>query len=330
MDQDTYRLVPYRFCAGETESESSRLDKLGKLFPELKAVIELGTCLGIRPFVGIIAVCDLELFKSNNLSRLIERLSNVYAVATALDTRDDTLHLFLGPYHLALGPATFAALRFKNVSAALLDATSSIRVHLKHKRRHEMVLRRFRRAVQKLILIKSIVDQISLASVLTPFSQQDLHTRGIYDLALAGHLDSSQCLTNIHNFTEAIDRIRATESPSEKSSLGASSFIKINTLLHLLSPTEDQKPIEMSPISESVPTANAYDAATMGLDITSNLNVFNPSQKQSSDVFPLQQPGAPLLLSIGLPGVRSVQRGTSSLSRQNTVSVAQHAHKGEN
>jgi hypothetical protein len=55
MDQDAYRLVPYRFCAGEIESESSRLEKLGNLFPDMKAAIELGTSF-VRPFFFFITL----------------------------------------------------------------------------------------------------------------------------------------------------------------------------------------------------------------------------------------------------------------------------------
>lgn len=226
MNKDYYRQVPNRFFVNQSNTDTCKLEKLTNLFPDMKATIEL------------------ELFKINNLSRTIDRLSRIYTVLTALDTRDDTLHLFLGPYHLSLGPAMFAALHFKNASSALLIASQSSTFSSsngnteaqRRKRRRDAVLRRFRRAVRKLTLVKSIIDQLQPASVLTPYNQYELYTHGIYDLVLSGRIQQSTDSMFINDqFLEQLHEFDTSSNAGERSPLLASNFIKINNLLNLLS-----------------------------------------------------------------------------------------------
>ncbi|CAF3986708.1 unnamed protein product [Rotaria sp. Silwood2] len=230
MDKEYYRQVPYRFFNNESNTDACKLEKLTNLFPDMKAIIEL------------------ELFKMNNLTQTIDRLSRIYTVLTALDTRDDTLHLFLGPYHLSLGPALFAALHFKNASAALLTTSrptiSGNSESQRRKRRHEIVLRRFRRAVRKLTLVKSIIGQLRSASILTPYNQYELYTQGIYDLVLAGHEQCSNSTFINDNFLEQLQNFDLVTSAGERSPLLASNYVKINNILSLLSsPLPQQTPL---------------------------------------------------------------------------------------
>ncbi|CAF0976145.1 unnamed protein product [Adineta ricciae] len=245
MDKGYYRQVPYRFFTNEANTDSCKLERLTNLFPDMKETIEL------------------ELFKSNSLSRTVDRLSRIYTVLTALDTRDDTLHLFLGPYHLSLGPALFAALHFKNASAALLVAsrptagTSNGSENQRRKRRRENVLRRFRRAVRKLTLVKSIVDQLRPASVLTPYNQYELQQQGIYDLVLAGRTQNADSMYANEDFLEQLAKFDTVSSTGERSPLLASNYVKINNLLNLLSTPSQQQQHQQhySQTYESNPTA---------------------------------------------------------------------------
>ena len=128
MDKSYYRQVPYRFFNNECNTDACKLEKLTNLFPQMKATIELGRIkflIDFKKTMFSFYFLSKELFKVNNLNRTIDRLSRIYSVVQALDIRDDTLHLFLGPYHLSLGPALFTALRFKNASTALLVASQS-------------------------------------------------------------------------------------------------------------------------------------------------------------------------------------------------------------
>jgi len=172
---------------------------------------------------------------------MVDRLSNIYTVLTAVDTRDDTLHLFLGPYHLSLGAAIFGALHFRNLSTALLASshskTSGENTSQQQKRRHETILRRFRRSVRKLILIKSIIDQIRIASILTPYNQYELYINGIYDLVLAGHIHKFRSIFDDNDFNQQINDFRSMNNFRKEHTLLASRFVKIQALLQLISPT---------------------------------------------------------------------------------------------
>jgi hypothetical protein len=44
-DKDIYRLVPYRFLINESNADLCKLEKLTNLFPDMKAMIELGIIL---------------------------------------------------------------------------------------------------------------------------------------------------------------------------------------------------------------------------------------------------------------------------------------------
>ncbi|UJR10293.1 hypothetical protein I4U23_014499 [Adineta vaga] len=247
-EKDIYRLVPYRFFFNEISADKCKLEKLTNLFPEMKAIIEL------------------ESFKFNNLNRMIERLSQIYSVSTVIDKRDDTCHVFLGPYHLSLGPAIFSAIHFKNISIALLSSshidTTNDHTNQHKNRRHEAILRRFRRAVRKLILIKSIIDKLRLASILTPYNQYELYTRGIYDLVLAGHLHNGNSNLTDDSFIQQVNEFRSMDK-SERETLVASKYMKISALLHLISPTpslhqaDNNRTIgnEHQPLSD---TSNSY------------------------------------------------------------------------
>ncbi|CAF4199918.1 unnamed protein product [Rotaria socialis] len=227
MDKEHYRQVPYRFLSNESNTDACKLEKLTNLFPDMKTTIEL------------------ELFKINNLSRTIDRLSRVYTVLTALDVRDDTLHLFLGPYHLSLGPALFAAMNFKNASTALLvnshPTSSATTESHRRKRRREVVLRRFRRVVRKLTLVISIINELRAASILTPYNQYELYKRGIYDLVLAGRKESSNSMFSKNEFMEELENLNVEKSSGERNPLLASNFTKINHLLNLISSSQQQQ-----------------------------------------------------------------------------------------
>jgi hypothetical protein len=129
----------------------------------------------------------------------------------------------------------------------------------RRKRRREAVLRRFRRAVRKLTLVKSIIDQLRPASVLTPYNQYELYTQGIYDLVLAGriHQSADSMFINDH-FREQLHNFDLATHAGERSPLLASNFIKINNLLSLLSsPQQQQQQQQQSQIVDnSTTTAN--------------------------------------------------------------------------
>ncbi|CAF4246596.1 unnamed protein product [Rotaria sp. Silwood2] len=251
-DADVYRLVPYRFLLNESHLNICKLEKLTNLFPEMKKIIEL------------------ELFKINNLSHMVDRLSNIYKVSPVADNRDDTLHLFLGPYHLELGPAIFGALHFRNISTALLASSHSKSkidsTTQNHKRRREAVLRRFRRTVRKLILIKSIIDQVRFASVLTPYNQYELYRRGIYDLVLAGHIHGTNTVFYDEEFIEQISNVRLMDNSDKENPLLASKFIKINSLLSLLSPPLSQQQSDNNPMIDNITKPRLDNSITYKAD----------------------------------------------------------------
>jgi hypothetical protein len=340
MDQEFYRQVPYRFFNNDINTDACKLEKLTNLFPDMKATIELGKYLFIHIIKSFFFFT--ELFKINNFSRTIDRLSRIYTVLTALDTRDDTLHLFLGPYHLSLGPAVFAALHIKSASAALLVAarppiTDGTGTH-RRKRRREAVLRRFRRAVRKLTLVKSIVDQLRPASVLTPYNQYELQTHGIYDLVLAGRAPDANLLFTNDNFLEQLHNIDSIECSGERSPLLASNFFKINNLLNLLSSSQQQptQPLEAS-IATSKGTMMRFKSNESLVNATNNNDpggLINStamccSYHQNSSpylMFPVNRPLSPQPSQFLTTGFRSRQNSTSNLlrtppvlSRQSTV-----------
>ena len=161
---------------------------------------------------------------------MIERLARVYPLLSALDVRDDTMHVFLGPYHLCLGPAMSGAYRFKYLSNLLL-ASSRAKGRGGRARRSDFVLRRFRRLVRKLIMIRMILHQLRLTSILTPYNQYALIQNGIYDLVLAGHQSAASRIFSENSFVEELAQLHPLNHPDEKSFLLATNFIKMNTLL---------------------------------------------------------------------------------------------------
>lgn len=289
-----------------------------------------------------------ELFKINNLNRTVDRLSRIYTVFTALDIRDDTLHLLIGPYHISLGPALFAALHFKNASTALLVASQSISIGgnelQRRRRRREAVLRRFRRAVRKLTLVKSIVNQLRTASVLTPYNQYELHEKGIYDLVLAGRIQS--CTDDrFHSdyFREQIKNFDAITNAGEPSPLLASNFVKINNLLSLLSPPQQQQQqtfdqsniptngrmIGIKP-NESIPNATHTDTPNNTQSLINSVNICCPQHSQTSPyvMYTLPralspQPSQYLSTASRLRRTSNVNllKTPSVLSRQSTVCI---------
>ncbi|UJR35681.1 hypothetical protein I4U23_028431 [Adineta vaga] len=305
MDKGYYRQVPNRFFTNESNTDTCKLERLTNLFPDMKATIEL------------------ELFKSNSLSRTVDRLSRIYTVLTALDTRDDTLHLFLGPYHLSLGPALFAALHFKNASAALLTASRPITTggagggteSQRRKRRRENVLRRFRRAVRKLTLVKSIVDQLRPASVLTPYNQYELQQKGIYDLVLAGRVQNADSMFTSDDFIEQLTKFDTASNAGERSSLLASNYVKINNLLNLLSspqqPSSQQQqqyPQTYESNSTTVTTTSkstgnisrikSTESLVNGTNNNNNTNTINPGNilDSESSCCSLHRPTSPFIM----------------------------------
>ena len=112
----------------------------------------------------------------------------------------------------------------------------------RRRRRREAVLRRFRRVVRKLTLVKSIIDQLQPASVLTPYNQYELYSHGIYDLVLAGRIQ--QCTDTMFvgdQFFEQLKNFNDVANTGERNPLLASNFIKINNLLSLLSSPQQQQ-----------------------------------------------------------------------------------------
>ena len=206
-----------------------------------------------------------------------------------MDIRDDTLHLFLGPYHLSLGPALFAALHFKNASTALLVAAhptgSNATDGHRRKRRRDLVIRRFRRAVRKLTLVKSIVDQLQPASVLTPYNQYELFKHGIYDLVLAGRIQESQSMFMNDNFLEQICHVDLMQQSGERNPLLASNFIKINNLLNLLSSSSSSSPQQPQQSTQQPLTLETGATKVTGniMQFKSNESVSHAGNRSESD-----------------------------------------------
>jgi len=175
----------------------------------------------------------------NNFERLMNRLSSVYSPMKVIDDRDDTSHIYLGPYHISMNSESFGALHFKNISTAILTASTSSKSN-ENKRRHDAILRRFRRAVRKLIYIKSIIDQLRIASILTPVNQYELYSKGIYDLVLAGHQHNPSSKFYDNEFVRQINEFHTMSKFEQEHLFLASRFIQINTLLHLLTPSPYQ------------------------------------------------------------------------------------------
>ncbi|CAF0884300.1 unnamed protein product [Didymodactylos carnosus] len=270
MDTKFFRQVPYRFIA-QDRADACKIDKLTNLFPEMKSTIEL------------------ELFKINNLSHTLERLSRVYSISTALDIRDDTLHVFVGPYHIRLGPALFAAFHFKQVSQTLMQTASKKKeittnsttliggsVHTQRRQR-EAAIRRFRRAVRKIGLVKQVLDLLQTASVLTPVNQYALHSRGIYELVLR-----RQSVLTDGSF-ELFEQMKNYQASNEGSPFLSSNFVKITSLLNLLgSSTTQQQPEEGTGNSIST-KANETILPVMEKDLSKNQK-FNPNSIDSKDL----------------------------------------------
>ena len=232
---------------------------------------------------------------------MVNRLSNIYNATSAVDTRDDTLHIFLGPYHLSLGPAVFGAMRFKNVSKALLASSQakSLGGNSTHsqKRRHDAALRRFRRTVRKLIHIKSIIDKLRIASILTPYNQYQLYTHGIYDLVLAGHKHLSDSVFSEEEFLEQIHDLSSKRDIDQKNPLIASQYIKINTLLQLLTPSSQQQQPENNPSPGESPSGGPDGAQPRTTNEHSSQSLLNSAniccshhfQNARHMMFPLQR-----------------------------------------
>lgn len=219
-----------------------------------------------------------ELFKINNLSRIVDRLSQIYTVLTALDVRDDTMHLFIGPYHISLGPALFAAMHFRNASAALLvssfpsNSTGGTEQQRK-KRRREFVIRRFRRAVRKLTLVKSILNQLRAPSILIPYNQYELEKNGIYDLVLAERESKRNQMFENEEYQQRLHLGSSFNASGDQNPLLASNFIKINHLLNLLS----------SPQNQNSPVENAVTNKGQLMQMKSNEKTFTPITNYDSD-----------------------------------------------
>lgn len=231
---------------------------------------------------------------------MINRLSNIYNATSAIDTRDDTLHIFLGPYHISLGPAVFGAMRFKNVSKALLASSQAKTLNgnstQSQKRRHDATLRRFRRAVRKLIHIRSIIEKLRIASILTPYNQYQLYQGGIYDLVLAGYKHISESVFTDDEFHEQINALHSTNDIDHQNPLVASQYIKLNTLLQLLSSTPHPSENNSSP--GQVPSAGSDDTKSLStnehnsqsLIDSANICCSHHCQNARHMMFPIQRP----------------------------------------
>jgi hypothetical protein len=265
---------------------------------------------------------------------MITRLSAIYKVSTALDVRDDTLHLFFGPYHICLGSAMYAAQRFKNISNALLATSNTKTNKIKDKTSNNKRQRetRFRRLTHKLILIKSILNQLRSSSILTLYNQYALSNNGIYELVLAGDQQNVQSMFDDPSSRKELDRLQTMYHPEETSYLLSSNFIKINALLHLLSATIQENE------SNTAHTHHVPTQSNESTSLTSN-NVHTKSllneqtvccshhhQPSSLIAMPLVQPT--IAQATARPSTSSTSRRSNSqslirakaiLSRQNTV-----------
>jgi hypothetical protein len=67
-DRDSFRIVPYRFLINGLETDICKLEKLTNLFPDMKAVIELGML--IQSF-RITKIMFVFFFFAKNYSNLI-------------------------------------------------------------------------------------------------------------------------------------------------------------------------------------------------------------------------------------------------------------------
>ena len=142
------------------------------------------------------------------------------------------------------------AYRFKYLSNLLLASSRTAAKGRGRARRSEFVLRRFRRLVRKLIMIRMILHQLRLTSILTPYNQFELVNNGIYDLVLAGHQSDASLIFGEESFVEEIAQLRPLNHPDEKSFLLATNFIKMNTLLQLLSSGSSQS-TPVAPVIET-------------------------------------------------------------------------------
>ncbi len=256
--------------------------------------------------------------------------------------------MFLGPYHLSLGPALFAALHFKHASSALLVNSHSTTICgneiQRRKRRRDAILRRFRRAVRKLTLVKSIINQLRPASVLTPFNQYELYTHGIYDLVLAGRIQECADSMFINDtFLDQLHNFDFVSNAGERSPLLATNFIKINNLLNLLSSSQPQP--QSQTLDHSITTTTTTNGKMIRIKsnesianmannnndteaLINSLTVCCSQHSQSSPyvMYPVNRPASPQpsqFLSTGY-GSRcnsssNLLKTPSVLSRQSTV-----------
>jgi hypothetical protein len=69
--KDVYRLVPYRFMINESEADICKLEKLTNLFPEMKAIIELGILIEFLKNQRKSKINPHFFFSIKNYSKLI-------------------------------------------------------------------------------------------------------------------------------------------------------------------------------------------------------------------------------------------------------------------
>ena len=211
----------------------------------------------------------------------------------------------------------------------------------RRRRRREAVLRRFRRAVRKLTLIKSIVDQLQSASVLTPYNQYELYSKGIYDLVLAGRIPTyADDMFVSDDFREQMQNFDAMTNAGERSPLLVSNFIKINNLLGLLSSPQQQQQqqtFDHSTMTTSETTIDMKSSTTGTTNenvnkhahgLINSVTVCCPNHSQTSPYVMYTLPQAPSpqpsqYLSAGTRSRRSsnvnLLKTPSILSRQSTV-----------
>jgi len=186
-------------------------------------------------------------------------------------------------------------MQFKNLSTALLASSHSKAVNgtttQYQKRRHDAAIRRFRRAVRKLIHIKSIIDKLRIASILTPYNQYKLYKHGIYDLVLAGHIHCSDSIFTDEEFIEQMKDFRLKNNLNENNPLLASKFTKISTLLHLLSPSPNQSENNSIPgkIQDDTNNSTTNDNSSKSLLNSTNLCCSHHFQNTQLAMIPLNR-----------------------------------------
>ena len=198
------------------------------------------------------------------------------------------------------------------------------------------MLRRFRRAVRKLTLVRSIIDQLQSPSVLTQYNQYELHTNGIYDLVLTERIKHSNSTFLNDDRPQKLEISDSITNAEQRNLLFASNYIKINYLLNILSSSQQSLKTENNTTIETknFMQIESYESMTSAKDNYDRRSVINSEaiccsahrQSPSYFMFPSRQRISSQPSQLALAGSNS-KRGSNShlnktsftLSRQSTV-----------